>query len=163
MMRTDRLELGAVALGTALSLAGCGQDEGPLYEEQTLEKLTILPGTVLGVIDNGYLTDPYIEYCEYSPEGWYFISTPSAIDTVFPGARSLLESYFPEGGSLLCLDLLLESEDHLLGYSVGFAGDTVRVLAEINHYVGSGPYIPGFNEYFFPFGVILQSPARPER
>ena len=59
--------------------------------------------------------------------------------------------------------LLFRYRDQLLGYSVEFSGDTVRVLAEINHYVGSGPHIPGLNEYFFPFGIILQSPARPER
>lgn len=163
MMRAARIVLGAAALGTALSSAGCWQDEGPIYDEQTLEKTTILPGTVLGLIDNGYLTDPCLEYCEYSPEGWYFIGTPGAIDSVFEVGRSLLEPYFPEGGSLLCLDLLIEGEDQLLGYSVEFSGDTVRVLAEINHYVGSGPHIPGLNEYFFPFGIILQSPARPER
>lgn len=161
MNKTARLLLGASAFGVALLFAGCDQDEGPRFEEQTLEFKTTLPGTALEVVDNGYLTDPYLYYCEYSPEGWYFIETPSRIESVFEGGRSLLEPYFPEGGSLLCFDLLLHGEDALVGYSVEFSGDTVRVLAEINHYIGSGPSIPGYNEYLFPFGVILQSEVQP--
>ena len=131
MNKTARLLLGASAFGVALLFAGCDQDEGPRFEEQTLEFKTTLPGTALEVVDNGYLTDPYLYYCEYSPEGWYFIETPSRMG-VSPRRRTiLLEPYFPEGGSSCALTFYY-GEDALVGYSVEFSGDTVRVLAEIN-------------------------------
>lgn len=163
-MGVARFVLGATAFGVALSFTGCGQEEGPLFEEQTLEFKTTVPGTVLEVIDNGCLADPYIIYRVYPAEDWSFISTPAMIDSVFEEGRSLLEPYFPEGGSLLCFDLSIPGEDVLLGYSVELSGDTVRVLAVINQYKGSGlPSIPGYNRYFFPFGVTLQPTAPPER
>jgi hypothetical protein len=154
--------LGLVAAVLAMALAGCRDSEGPEFEIEVLEYITVLPSTVLQLVNNGSMTNPDFSPYEYPRDYFCFVESPGMLDSVFCGDHSSLDSLFPDGGSLLVLEVTTCVEDELLGYSVDYSGDTVTVSVEINEWIGPGVELPGIDNFVFPFGVVLQSAAQPE-
>lgn len=148
--------IGLVAAGLVASSTACNH-----YEKITLEFSTVLPSHVLQFYDNGSFTNPSVMPQEHG--GFFLVSSPEMIDSLFYGDHSLLDSLLPDGGSLLVLFTGTCVEDELLGYSYEVSDDSVTVWVEINEWHSSSPCLPEAETYLFVFGVILHSEVQPEQ
>ncbi len=156
---------GLVAVCIAAALYGCNAHDG--YEDRIVEYTTVLSCDVHHLVDNGFMTDTntLLSPFESSPDNFYFVETPAMLDSVFsyvgyPQEYSgpPLDSLFPEGGSLLILDISAAVEDEVLDYGFSFSGDTVKVTVEIRNW--DGVAMPGIREIVFPIGAVLLDSAR---
>jgi hypothetical protein len=133
----------------AVMLLGCS-----CPEDETVVFTTVLSADVQQLIDNGYLEEG-LEPVGEQLEDFYFAETPEMLDSLFYYYPPVLDSLFPEGGSLLILYLLTNVEDEVLGYSMEASADTVRIFVEIR-YRDVGSPEPGIREWVFPVGVVLE-------
>lgn len=153
-----------VIISLSVVFSACDNDD---YEDRTVEFTTILSSDVQLLADNGYMTgtESILYPYESSPDHFYFVESPEMLDSMFQNigypddySGPPLDSLFPEGGSLLILDIPAAVEDEVLDYGFGYSGDTVTVVVEIRNW--DGVVMPGIREIVFPIGVVLQDSTR---
>jgi|GEM_PF-2499799 hypothetical protein len=141
----------------AVMLSGCRS-----HEDETYVFTVVLSANVQQLVDNGYLDGAGdeilypVDPVDPPLDPFYFAATPEMLDTLFEFYPAVLDSLFPDGGSLLILDLQTVVEDEVLGYSMEAISDTVRIWVEVRHWdYGTAPY-PGMWQWVFPVGVVLE-------
>lgn len=157
-MRITIRGIGITAFSLIVLLAGCGRD----YEDFVWEFSTVLPCSVIQIVDNGFTSSDIVPFNdeEYLPGSFILVENPDMLDSLFRQYPPALDSLFPENGSLLLIEVFIPCGYSVLDHEITSSRDTVEVWLSIRHYEDSGIYIavnsPACATILFPIGVVLQ-------